>query len=101
MPNGFDVLPDELRGHASRLDALGERLGTALSAANQVNLGNQAYGVICQFFVPIVHSVSDPGVEALRQASTAMGTSAKGVRDTAVAYDRTEEANRQPFAGGR
>lgn len=32
MPDGHDVLPDESRAHASGLDALGDRLGTAFDA---------------------------------------------------------------------
>jgi hypothetical protein len=100
MPDGtYDVLPDELRAHAGRLDALRDRLNTALDAANQVALGDQAYGVICSFFVPVVHAVSDPGVSALRDGATSMGDTANGVRTTATSYDNVEQANTKPFAG--
>jgi uncharacterized protein YukE len=99
MPDGYDVLPDELRAHASRLDGLKDRLATALDAANQVALGDQAYGVICSFFVPIVHAVSTPGVEALQGASGSVGETADGVRTTATSYDTTDQATAQPFAG--
>jgi hypothetical protein len=100
MPDGgYGVLPDELRAHASRLDGLRERLNTALDAANQVALGDQAYGVICSFFVPVVHAVSTPGVEALRDGATAMGDTASGVRTTATSYDNVEQSNTKPFAG--
>lgn len=100
MPDGgYGVLPGELRTHASRLDALQDRLDTALDAANQVALGDQAYGVICSFFVPVVHAVSSPGVEALRDGATSMGDTATGVRTTATSYDDVEQANTKPFAG--
>ncbi|WP_018686729.1 type VII secretion target [Actinokineospora enzanensis] len=100
MPDGYGVLIDELGAHASRLDNLGDRLDQALDAANQVHLGDQAYGVICQFFVPIVHAVSDPGVASIRESATTMGATADGVRATAGSYGNTEHANTQPFAGG-
>ncbi|MFC0115588.1 type VII secretion target [Kibdelosporangium aridum] len=99
MPDGYGVLPDELRAHASRLNGLQDRLNTALDAANQVALGDQAYGVICSFFVPIVHAVSAPGVTALRGTATAMGETSVGVKTTATSYDDVEQSNTQPFAG--
>ncbi|MCG8918611.1 ESX-1 secretion-associated protein [Actinokineospora sp. PR83] len=101
MPDGYDVLPDELRNHAGKLAALGERLGTAVDAASQVTLGTQAYGVICQFFVPVVQAVSQPGVDALAEAAGSMDATANGVRANAVSYDTTEQANTRPFTGGR
>ena len=100
MPNGYGVLTGELGGHASRLDALHDRLDQAVQAANQVHLGDSAYGVICQFFVPVVHMVSGPGVEAIRQATESMSDSAQGIRDNTASYDNVEQANTQPFAGG-
>ncbi|OLR90974.1 type VII secretion target [Actinokineospora bangkokensis] len=100
MPDGYGVLVDELGAHASRLDALHDRLDQALQAANQVNLGTQAYGVICQFFVPIVASVSTPGAESIGESSQTVAETARGVRDTAGSYDNTEAANTQPFSGG-
>lgn len=101
MPDGYDVLPDELRNHAGKLAALSERLGTAVDAASQVTLGTQAYGVICQFFVPVVQAVSQPGVDALAEAAGSMDGTANGVRANAASYDTTEQANTQPFTGGR
>ncbi|WP_156754612.1 hypothetical protein [Actinokineospora pegani] len=65
-----------------------------------MTLGSQAYGVICQFFVPVVQAVSTPGVESISAAAQTMTATAGGVRDTAGSYTGTEQANTQPFAGG-
>ena len=100
MPDGYGVLVGELGAHAARLDALHDRLDQAFQAANQVTLGTQAYGVICQFFVPIVQAVGTPGVESISEASQTMTATAGGIRDTAGSYSGTEEANTRPFAGG-
>ena len=100
MPDGYGVLVDELGAHASRLDALHDKLDQALRAANQVNLGSQAYGQICQFFVPIVQSVSAPAAESIGESAQTMTATAQGVRDTAGSYTNTEQANTSPFAGG-
>ncbi|PPK67975.1 type VII secretion target [Actinokineospora auranticolor] len=100
MPDGYGVLTEELGAHAGRLDRLNDRLEQALEAANQVHLGDQAYGVICQFFVPIVHAVSQPGVDSISEAAQTLEATAGGVRATSGGYDNTERANTQPFAGG-
>ncbi|MCP2260734.1 Excreted virulence factor EspC, type VII ESX diderm [Streptoalloteichus tenebrarius] len=100
MADGYDVLFDELRAHASRLDALRERLDAAVGAAQQVSMGDEAYGKICSFFVPVVHAVSDPGMDALRRAAESMSETAREVRDTGQTYEATEQANTRPFAAG-
>ncbi|WP_436495177.1 type VII secretion target [Actinokineospora sp. HUAS TT18] len=102
MPDGkYDVVVDELRAHASRLDGLAERLNTAANAGNEVTMGTEAYGKICAFFVPIVQSVSEPGLDALASAAGRMGETAAGVRGTADGYDQTEQGNAQSLGGGR
>ena len=100
MPDGYGVLDDELRAHAGRLDGLHEQLTTALSAARQVSLGDQAFGVICQFFVPVVHSVSTPGIDALATAADSVADTAADVRAAATTYEQTEQGNTQTFTPG-
>jgi hypothetical protein len=101
VPDGYAVLVGEIRAHAGRLDALHDQLTTAFDAANQVQLGSAAYGLICQFFVPIVHMVSQPGVDAIAQAADTMSATATGVRDTASTYERNDQAGARTFSGGR
>lgn len=100
MADGYGVLDDELRAHAGRLDGLHEQLTTALAAARQVSLGDQAFGQICQFFVPVVHAVSTPGVDALSTAADSVTETADAVRDTALTYEQSEQANTQAFTPG-
>ncbi|MGQ0838437.1 type VII secretion target [Actinokineospora sp.] len=100
MPEGYGVLIDELGAHAGRLDALNDKLDTALLAARQAHLGDQAYGVVCQFFVPMVRAVSEPGVAVIGKAAETVDATATGVRDTARAYGDTEQTNTKPFTGG-
>lgn len=95
----FGTSPEELRAHASKLDGLGERLQTALDAANQVSLSTEAYGVICSFFVPVVQSVSQPGVDTLKDASGAMGDMAAKVKQTANTYESGDADNAGLFSG--
>lgn len=98
--NGFEMTAGELRAHESKLNAIGDKLKQALDAAHQVSMGDEAYGIICSFFVPIVHAVTDPGLDALSQANTAVVHTASGIRATSQAYSGTEASNTTPFAGG-
>lgn len=97
--DGYDVTSGELRAHASRLDALMDRLRTAADAGNQVTMGTEAYGKICAFFVPIVQNISTPGVEALGQRATDVGDAAGRVRDTATQYDSDDRGQAQTLGG--
>lgn len=101
MPEGYGVLVGEIRAHAGRLDALHDELNTAFQAANQVYLGEAAYGHICRFFVPVVQAVSRPGVDAISQAADTMSATAGGVRDTATTYESHDQAGARTFSGGR
>jgi hypothetical protein len=101
VPDGYAVLVGEIRAHAGRLDALHDQLTTAVDAANQVHLGSAAYGQICQFFVPIVQMVSQPGVDAIAQAADTMSVTATGVRETASTYESHDQTGARTFSGGR
>jgi len=97
MTNGFGVTPEELRSHASKLQGLGDELGTALDAARQVSMSSEAYGVLCSFFVPIVQTVSEPGVDGLRAAEESMHETAAQINDTAATYESGDTANASAF----
>jgi hypothetical protein len=90
MADGYDVLTSELQTHATRVDALADRLRTAADAANQVTMNDSAYGVICQPFAMLLQPFEEMGVNALNQAVTTVQESAGSVRDTARTYDTTE-----------
>lgn len=94
---GFGLVPEELRAHAARLDGIRDRLSTALDAARTVSLPTGAYGVICQFFPPMVDPVEQMGMDAISEAVTSMESTATEVRETAKAYEAVDDTNRQAF----
>src|SRR4051794_13621867 len=93
MPDGgYQVHPDELRTHAEKVRNVSSTLNQALSAAQQVTLGVQAYGMICgPLFVPIVLAVSTPGIVTLGLSAQAMGTVADGITQTATSYQQQDQ----------
>ncbi|TCO57279.1 type VII secretion target [Actinocrispum wychmicini] len=96
MPEGFGVRPDELTTHAKAVSQVASTLDQAMSAAQQVTLGVQAYGMICgPLFVPIVLAVSAPGLITLGMAQRAMSSVSDGVTQTAAKYQAVDQTHAQ------
>lgn len=99
MNDRFELVVDELRGHADRLRGISDQLDQALNAARQVSISDQAYGKICTFFPPIIAFVSQAGVDSLAATVTSVGETVQGVRETAVAYEGVDHGNASAFGG--
>ncbi|WP_184451016.1 type VII secretion target, partial [Actinoalloteichus hoggarensis] len=97
MSEAYDVVPEDLVAHASHLDALTDRLNTAISAAETVSMSDDAYGLICQFLPPIINPMEEEGITALNAAVEGITTSAENVRATADQYLDTDDANQRSF----
>jgi hypothetical protein len=95
----YQVLPGELRGHAKKLDDLADRLGTALDAARQVSMSDDAYGKICQFLPPLINGLEDQAYDALAAAQNGTSETATKIRYTADEYGRREDDNAVMFGG--
>jgi len=99
MSEKMNVVIENLRAHASKVDGVAEKLGSAADATRQVSLNNDAYGVLCQPFAWMIDQVEQHGTEAIRHASEAVRDSAHEVRATAEDYQATDDANRSMFGG--
>lgn len=94
----FEVVPDELRTHASHLDGLTDRLNTAVDAASTVVMDDSAYGLLCAFLPPIVNATTQQdATDALKAGVEGMTTTADNVRTAASNYDEQDETNAEPF----
>lgn len=92
MPQGYEVLNDELTVHAGKVDGFSERMQTAVDAANTVTMDDSAYGVICQPFAMLLQPFEEMGVNALKTAVESLAETATKVRDSAAAYTEREGA---------
>jgi hypothetical protein len=94
MPDGFGVDTAELAAHAKAVDQVAEALNQAFSAAEQVTLGVQAYGLICgPLFVPMVLAVSAPGLVTLGMAKQAMSSASSGLTKTVAHYQKVDQTH--------
>jgi Excreted virulence factor EspC, type VII ESX diderm len=101
VADGYGVIIDALVGHATSLGRVQDQLATALDAAQQVSMPRDAYGVICQFFPPMIDPIEASGVTALSTGVQAMQDTITAVNATARDYDAVETSNASPFRGGR
>jgi uncharacterized protein YukE len=91
---GYEVRTYELATHAKAVNQVAATLGEALSAAEQVTVGVQAYGMICgPLFVPIVLEVSAPGLVTLGLAKQAMSSVSEAVAKAGTAYENVDQAH--------
>jgi Excreted virulence factor EspC, type VII ESX diderm len=94
---GYEVLAEELTTHAGKVDGFTDRLRTAVDAAHQVTMNNEAFGVICQPFAAMLQPFEERGVEALRQGVETLTDTAGKVRDSVSTYTSLETAGAQQF----
>ena len=92
MADGYEVLADELETHAGKVDGYSERMRTAVDAARQVTMNNEAYGVVCQPFAMLLQPFEELGVRTLGQAADTIADTARKVRDSATSYTSTDTA---------
>jgi uncharacterized protein YukE len=97
MPDQVRIAPDDLHTHASKVDGVADRIGTAVEAAQQVTLDNDAYGILCRPFAWMLDPVEKQGVEALKRAAEAMRETAENVRTAADEYRTVDEGNSDAF----
>ena len=99
MSDGYDVIVDALVGHAVQLGKLHDQLALAVQAAQTVSMPRDAYGVICQFFPPMIDPLEQRGVDALDAAAESMTNTSVAIGNTARVYDAAEASNARSFGG--
>lgn len=95
MNQGYQVLVEELRGHADRLRGVQDQLDQAVDAARQVSLSGEAYGKTCAMLPPMMTFIANAGVHALHEVASSVGETIEGVKRTATDYETVEQANAQ------
>lgn len=99
MPDGYKVDTDVMRAHAKKMDAASDRLGTAQSAAGQMTLQNEAFGLIGQPLAAGVMVIEGVATGAVAASKLMVEGVASGIRAMADAYDEVEHAKKQAFGG--
>jgi hypothetical protein len=56
MVDGFNVDPEELRGHANNLEAIKQRLDAVMDASTHIEQDDEAYGTLCGWIAGCLES---------------------------------------------
>lgn len=100
MPEGGFELGSDLTAHASQIDGCTEQLNVAVQAAQQVSMPTDAYGILCQPFRMLLDPVEQYGIDALKEAVSAMQATAEKARNAAAVYQTTEDGVVDAFKAG-
>jgi hypothetical protein len=89
------IVTDGLRKHAGRVEGVSQELDVARSAAAQVSMQGEAYGVLCSpVLVPILGALEAAGIAAISAAAVAVDATAMALRTTASGLDAADGLSR-------
>jgi hypothetical protein len=91
----IDMPITAVRTHAGSVDATSDTIETGRSAAAQVQLGGEAYGILCQFLPGLINPLGDKAVDAMTESHTALQSTADKLRKASGASDSTDHASEQ------
>ena len=87
-----DVMVSEIRAHAGRVEEVGNHIDTARSAAGQVSMNAEAYGVLCSpLLVPILGLLEGAGIAGIAASAAAVDGTALALRAMASSYELVDE----------
>ncbi len=90
----FEVDTEVLAAHGSRLSMVSDAVALAQDAANQVDLHDGAFGVLCAFLPGFVNSAEVQTGEAIGAARDTLEAMADGVTAMAADYRATDDGVR-------
>jgi hypothetical protein len=82
-----------VRVHAGSVDHTSATVEQGRSAAAQVQLGGQAYGMLCQFLPALITPLADKAVEVMTESRTALHSTADKLRTASGASDSTDHGS--------
>jgi hypothetical protein len=90
MADGYTVKVEELRTHATHLDALRERFAAVKAASAHIARDDQAYGTLCGWIGGLLESKHGRQDELIAFVEENLAIAARGLRDNATSYEARE-----------
>jgi hypothetical protein len=86
------VVTEGLRKHAARVEAVGEDIYDARSAAGQVSMQSEAYGQLCSpILVPVLGLLESAGIASMTVGALAVQATGGAVRAMAASLDIVDD----------
>ncbi|GGP52451.1 type VII secretion target [Saccharothrix coeruleofusca] len=98
MTGKFDVVAEELRGHAQHLRGVSDLLADALSQAQGAGTPPDAFGVLFTAIPGDLAPMVEQAVQLVKEAVESVSTTTELVVDTVAEYDTVERGNAEAFA---
>lgn len=91
MPDGFTADPEELRAHATNIDAIKDRFGNVKGASSHISQDDQAYGLLCGWISGILEGRHQKQDELIGQVEENLRLVSASLRDNATDYEEREQ----------
>jgi hypothetical protein len=99
--DGFTVPTAALTAHAATVDGIADETALASQAGDQVRLGRDAYGQLCQVLPTVLDPIAGLLVDAARETSAALHDTARALRTAVSAYAGTDRTSADRLDGVR
>jgi hypothetical protein len=97
---GFQAQADAIVRHAATVDEVSAQVTQGRAAASTVDLGRNAYGLLCQIIPSLLDPVQESTITALGEAADALRSAADDLRATARDYTGSDQRAAGDFRGG-
>jgi len=97
MGTGYTVDPEQLRQHASNLEALQDRFDAIKSASTYIQQDDEAYGTLCGWISGCLEDRHQRHSGIVDYVAENLGMAAQAVRACADDYDASDEETSGSF----
>ncbi|WP_169732406.1 WXG100 family type VII secretion target [Haloglycomyces albus] len=91
MTDGFNVDPDELDDHSSKIKGLAEEVAPVLSAADTVVQDDEAYGLFCEWLPSLLESKQEQFKDLVSGFKENLEAHSRNLGDVAAGYRETDQ----------
>lgn len=97
MADGFDVDPEELRTHASNLEAFKDRFDAIMNASTHIEQDDEAYGLLCGWISGCLESRHQTQDDITSYVAENFTIAAEALRASAEAYENSDSESQTVF----
>jgi hypothetical protein len=97
MTDQVGVRHAELVTHAGHVEAIGDRVSTAVSAGASVRAGNDVYGKLCVMVPVMLNALQDVLIDGINAAAGSLHDTGARLRTTASDYETTDRRRADVF----
>lgn len=98
MGTGYTVDPEELRAHASNLEAFKDRLDAVMNASSHIEQDDEAYGLLCGWIAGCLESRHQTQDRIAAYLAENFTIAAEALRSCAEEYETSDTESQTAFA---